>query len=100
MSKKNSTKGSVSTGNSGFGAQKTPCNVTRKQFAEQARTTAIKVGDTTIDADPRTFASGSLGWYVNGKAKIALADGTIVTVQVGANLTVVNSKELPKEEAA
>jgi hypothetical protein len=47
-------------------------------------------------AEPREFSTGSLGWNINGKLVVQIGE-TPVTVQVGLNLTLVGSKELPKE---
>jgi hypothetical protein len=44
----------------------------------------------------KEFSTGSLGWYLNGKTTIEI-DGKPVAVQIGLNLTIVGSKELPKD---
>ena len=75
---------------------KTLCPITRQQFLDGAKPVTISIGTAPMRADPREFATGSLGWYLNGKTVIEV-NGTPVTVQVGINLTVVGSKELPKE---
>ncbi|HVK13693.1 MAG TPA: hypothetical protein VM597_33410 [Gemmataceae bacterium] len=75
---------------------KTLCPITREQFKEGAKPVTITIGTSPMLADPREFATGSLGWYLNGKTVIEV-NGTPVTVQVGINLTVVGSKELPKD---
>ncbi len=49
-------------------------------------------------AGVKEFSTGSLGWHHNGKITVEVG-GTVVTVQVGLNLTVVGSKELPAEES-
>ena len=77
---------------------KTNCPITRAQFRD-ARPVEITINGSPMLADPREFSTGSLGWYLNGKTVVDV-NGTKVTVQVGVNLTVVGSKELPKEEAA
>jgi hypothetical protein len=79
-------------------AKKTSCPVTREQFRTGAKAVPISIGGTTMLAEPKEFSTGSLGWYLNGKVVIEI-DGTPVSVQVGLNLTVVGSKELPKDEA-
>jgi hypothetical protein len=50
-------------------------------------------------ADVKEFSTGSLGWYLNGKATLEI-DGKPVQVQIGLNLTLVGSKDLPKEGQA
>jgi hypothetical protein len=47
-------------------------------------------------AEVKEFSTGSLGWYLNGKSTIKVGE-KLVTVQIGMNLTIVGSKELPKE---
>ncbi len=75
---------------------KTTCPITRPQFRDGAKAVEIAINGTPMLAEPREFSTGSLGWYLNGKTVIDV-NGTKVTVQVGINLTVVGSKELPKE---
>jgi hypothetical protein len=75
---------------------KTSCPITRTQFTLQAKPVTVKIGDTELQAVVKEFSTGSLGWYLNGKTTIKVGD-TPVTVQIGMNLTIVGSKELPKE---
>jgi hypothetical protein len=46
----------------------------------------------------KEFSTGSLGWYLNRKIEIDVG-GVKVPVQVGLNLTIVGSKELPQDAA-
>jgi hypothetical protein len=46
-------------------------------------------------AEVKEFSTGSLGWYLNGKTTVEVG-GTPVSVQIGLNLTIVGSKELPQ----
>jgi hypothetical protein len=73
---------------------KTACPVTREEFQAHAKPLTIKVGDKEFTAGPRQFSTGSLGWNVNDKMTVEI-NGKIVTLQVGMNLTVVGSKDLP-----
>ena len=77
-------------------AAKTTCPVSRKDFKEKAKAVEVVIDGTKFIAEPREFSTGSLGWNINGKMTIKIGD-TPVTVQVGLNLTLVGSKELPKE---
>jgi hypothetical protein len=77
---------------------KTNCPITRAQFRD-AKPVELTINGTPMRADAREFSTGSLGWYLNGKTVVDV-NGTKVTVQVGVNLTIVGSKELPKEGAA
>lgn len=75
---------------------KTTCPISRAEFHAKARPVVIKIGDMQLTADKREFSTGSLGWYLNSKTTIDVG-GTPVSVQIGLNLTIVGSKELPQE---
>jgi hypothetical protein len=77
-------------------AKKTSCPISRAEFKAHAKKMSITIGGKSYDASPREFSTGSLGWNVNDKLTIEI-DGKDVTVQIGMNLTVVGSKELPQE---
>ena len=77
---------------------KTTCPVSREEFLSQAKSLTIKVGDKEFIASPRQFSTGSLGWNVNDKL-IVEVNGKAVTLQVGMNLTVIGSKDLPQAAA-
>ncbi len=77
-------------------AKKTSCPVSRADFRAKAKPVTIMIGDQRLSADVKEFSTGSLGWYLNGKTTIDVG-GTPVSVQIGLNLTVVGSKELPRE---
>lgn len=74
---------------------KTSCSITRAEFHQHAKAVPIKIGEALLLADVKEFSTGSLGWYLNGKTTIEIG-GKPVTVQIGMNLTIVGSKELPK----
>ena len=72
---------------------------TQAEVAEllaKAKPITISIGNSQLDADPKEFSSGSLGWYAGGKM-IVEVEGVRVSVQVGLNLTIVGSKELPDD---
>ena len=75
------------------------CPVTRKEFREGAKPVKVEINGIPMMAEVKEFSTGSLGWYLNGKSVIDI-DGKQVTVQIGMNLTIVGSKELPKDEAS
>lgn len=75
---------------------KTTCSITRADFRANAKPVIVKIGDMELIADAREFSTKSLGWYLNGKTTLRIGD-TPVTVQIGLNLTIVGSKELPEE---
>jgi hypothetical protein len=74
---------------------KTACPVTREQFRRTAQPVRVQIGEQTLLAEPKEFSTGSLGFYAGQKVTLTLADGSRVVCQVGLNLTVVGSKELP-----
>jgi len=79
-------------------AAKTVCPITRKQFVENAKPVEVVVNGVPLIAEVKEFSTGSLGWYLNGKTTIRIGESA-VSVQIGMNLTIVGSKELPKENA-
>ncbi len=80
-------------------AKKTSCPVTRAQFLAKAKPINVTIGDRTFVVGVKEFSTGSLGWNLNEKTTIDI-DGTMVSVQIGLNLTVVGSKDLPRDAAA
>jgi hypothetical protein len=78
-------------------AKKTSCPISRADFRTKAKAVTVTIGDQRLVAEVKEFSTGSLGWYLNGKTTIDI-DGTPVSVQIGLNLTVVGSKELPRDE--
>lgn len=76
--------------------EKTTCPVTRDQFRAKApRLLDVVIGGKAKQAEYKEFSTGSMGWFLNEKVTIEV-DGIPCTVQIGLNLTVVGSKELPK----
>jgi hypothetical protein len=80
-------------------AKKTSCPVTRQEFQAHAKPIPITIGTTTLPAEVKEFSTGSFGWYLGGKTSIEI-NGKLVSVQIGMNLTVIGSKELPKDGEA
>jgi hypothetical protein len=77
-------------------AKKTTCPITRAQFRTDARSVEITIGGVPMTVPVKEFSTGSLGWYLNGKTTLKVG-GQDVPVQIGLNLTIVGSKELPKD---
>ena len=75
---------------------KSPCPVSQAQFLEKAEPLKIAVNGQEMLAEVKAFSTGSFGWYLNGKTT-AMVDGKAVSIQIGMNLTVVGSKEAPRE---
>ena len=78
---------------------KTNCPITRKEFDDNAKAIKVMIGDFPVMADKKNFSTGSLGWYANGKVSIEV-NGKPVSVQIGLNMTIVGSKELPQDTPA
>jgi hypothetical protein len=77
-------------------AKKTTCPISRADFRHNAKAVTVTIGNVPLQADVKEFSTGSLGWYLNGKTTIDVG-GTPVSVQIGLNLTIVGSKELPAD---
>jgi hypothetical protein len=76
-------------------AAKTQCPISREDFLAKAQPVKVELNGFPMTAEPREFSTGSFGWNVNGKATITV-DGKPVSVQVGMNLTVIGSKDMPR----
>jgi len=79
-------------------AKKTTCSVNRAEFRTKAKPVTVTINNIPLQAEVKEFSTGSLGWYLNGKTMIDVG-GTPVSVQIGLNLTIVGSKELPQDAA-
>ena len=77
---------------------KTACPISRSEFRAKAKPITVTINNVPMQAMVKEFSTGSLGWYLNGKTTIDVG-GTPVAVQIGMNLTIVGSKELPKDAA-
>jgi hypothetical protein len=77
---------------------KTNCPITRADFRAKAKPVNVTVNGIPLSAAVKEFSTGSLGWYLNGKTTIDVG-GTPVSVQIGMNLTIVGSKELPGDSS-
>jgi len=68
--------------------------MTRQEFREHASVLPVQINGVPFGAVPKEFSTGSLGWNVSQKMDV-LVNGQPQKVQVGLNLTIVGSKELP-----
>src|SRR4051812_16509728 len=80
-------------------AKKTTCPISRAQFRNQAKPVTVTIGTQQMEAEKKEFSTGSLGWYLNGKITLEV-DGVRVPVQIGLNLTIVGSKDLPDDDTS
>ncbi len=74
---------------------KSACPVSRAEFLRDAQPVEVTIHGIPMTAEVKQFSTGSLGWYLNGKATVKVGDKS-VSVQIGMNLTIVGSKDLPK----
>ena len=65
---------------------------------DKAKALAITIDGVAMQAPPREFSTGSLGWNLNSKTTMDIG-GVPVTVQIGMNVTLVGSKDLPGRAA-
>lgn len=79
--------------------KKTICPLSRPEFLEKAKALAITIDGVAMQAPPREFSTGSLGWNLNNKTTMDIG-GTSVMVQIGMNVTLVGSKDLPGRKPA
>jgi hypothetical protein len=84
-------------------ASKTVCQVSRSEFRTTARSLMARLtewGSSDGVAEQvlgvKEFSTGSFGWYGNGKVQVTVG-GKVVECQVGFTLTVIGSKDLPKD---
>ena len=76
------------------------CPITLDDFRAHAKPIPVAIGaNPPLLADVKEFATGSLGWYLNGKTTIDIG-GTLVSVQIGLNLTIIGSKDVPKDDTS
>jgi len=78
-------------------AKKTVCPINRVDFRHNAKPVTVTINGAALQAEVKEFSTGSLGWYLNGKTMIDVG-GKPVSVQIGLNLTIVGSKDLPQLE--
>ncbi len=79
--------------------KKTICPLTRVEFMEKAKPVNITIDGVAMTAPAREFSTGSLGWNLNNKTTMDIG-GVPVTVQIGMNITLVGSKDLPGRAVA
>jgi hypothetical protein len=79
---------------------KTQCAVTRSEFRQHAQDLPMQLGDLKdLSAGVKEFSTGSLGWNLSEKRDLQL-NGHTVKVQIGLNVTIIGSKELPNDSAS
>jgi len=75
---------------------KSSCPLSQSQFLAKAEPLKVTVHGQEMLAEVKAFSTGSFGWYLNGKTTV-MVDGKAVSIQIGMNLTIVGSKEAPRD---
>lgn len=76
--------------------RKTVCPISREQFQAEAKPVEVSINGQPVVADVKQFSTGSFGWHHGDKVTIRVGE-TLVKVQVGLTLTVIGSKDVPKD---
>jgi hypothetical protein len=81
-----------------FTTRKTECPISRQDFVAQAKSVEVVINGVPTLAEVKEFSTGSFGWHHGDKLTIKVGD-TLLRVQVGLTLTVIGSKDAPKDMA-
>ena len=73
--------------------------ITREQFRTKAKPLDVVINGKELTAAVKEFSTGSLGWNISDKMQMEV-DGKPVTVQIGLNLTIIGSKDLPQDPSS
>ena len=73
----------------------TRCPIERERFKSAAKPIQVEINGQSFQAEVKEFSTGSFGWNLNTKVTVQV-DGVPLNCQIGLNLTVVGSKELPR----
>ena len=76
--------------------EKTECPISLAKFKADAKPLTVSINGKDVLVPVKEFATGSFGWYLNEKVTVQVGD-QLVSVQVGANLIVVGSKEASRK---
>ena len=77
-------------------SSKSALALTREQFRTHAKPLPVVINGKELTAGAKEFSTGSLGWNINDKMAVEVG-GQTVMVQVGLNLTIIGSKDLPQD---
>jgi hypothetical protein len=78
-------------------SSKPSLGITREQFRTSAQAVKVVINGKEFEVAKKEFSTGSLGWYLNDKMDVEIG-GQKVKVQIGLNLTIVGSKDLPQDQ--
>lgn len=72
------------------------CKISRKQFRDKAPAGLnVTINGQSYIAGKKEFDTKSLGWNTSEKGKVEI-DGVLCDVQIGLNVTLLYSKNLPE----
>lgn len=77
-------------------AVKKSCPITRAEFRQDAKPLEGAIAGVPTVLEVKEFSSGGVGWYSGQKIMLKVA-GKLVPCQVGINISVIGSKELPAD---
>jgi hypothetical protein len=80
-------------------ANRTVCPISKGQFLASAQPVEVTVNGVPLAAQPKTFSTGSFGYFVNDKLTIRIGD-TLVKLQLNITATVIGSKDAPQDAPA
>lgn len=69
--------------------------ITKEEFFRDAMAYNAVLCDNRVDAQPKMFSTGSVGWRYNGKGIFYLMNGQQIEVQINLNITAIGSKDWP-----
>jgi hypothetical protein len=79
----------------GNGRKKAACPVDRETFEAHApRSLTVVIDGKEVQADWKTFSTGSFGYFFNGKTAVKVGNVS-VPVQVNLLIMAIGSKDLP-----
>jgi hypothetical protein len=70
--------------------------MTKQDFTSAARPVDVTIAGQTLQAVPKQFSTGSVGFHLNGKVTVQLPNGETARLQVNGNLVLVGSREWPQ----
>jgi hypothetical protein len=80
-----------------FSSNKTTCPISRAAFLAQAKNVEVLIDGRPSVAQVKEFSTGSFGWHHGDKLTLKVGN-ELLKVQVGLTLTVIGSKDAPKDE--
>ena len=69
--------------------------MTRATLLDKAQLFKVVINGIPMTAEVKPFSTGPLDWHLTGKTNLKVGKKS-VSIQIGMNLTIVGSKELPK----